>query len=91
MGKRTDDFAVIGYSALGEPLIDSLFSRFAGNLGVSDDLLKLGASYFLRKKSGMVGKVAQAMFVIQLYKFGKVITSGGLNMLGVGASSNDGW
>jgi hypothetical protein len=90
-GKKLDTMAIVGYAALGEPLVDQLFANFAGNLGMSDDLLKLGAGYYLKGKSGLVGKIGMAMFVIQAYKFGKVITSGGLNLLGVGATSNDGW
>jgi len=89
--KKLDEIAVIGYSAVGEPLVDQVFTKFAGNLGMSDDIVKLGAGWFLKKRGGLVGKVGMAMYVIQLYKLGKTVMSGGLGNLFGGSNSNDGW
>jgi len=76
--KGVSELALIGYAVVGENLFDQLTSSV--NVGVSPRIIKIGAGYFLKKKSGIVGQLGTAMYTIELYKLGKDIASGGLNL-----------
>jgi len=67
--------ALLGYAVIGENLFDSLAKNI--NIGIAPNLVKLGAGYFLKKKSGLMGQMGTAMYTIELYKLGKSISSGG--------------
>ena len=72
------ELALIGYAMVGENLFDSLTKNF--NIGISPSLLKIGAGFFLKKKSGLVGQLGTAMYTVELYKLGKQMSTGGLNL-----------
>lgn len=76
--KAVSELALLGYAVVGENLFDQLTSNF--NMGVPPRILKIGAGYFLKKKSGLVGQLGTAMYTIELYKLGKDVASGGLNL-----------
>ena len=87
--KGVSELALIGYAVVGENLFDQLTRNF--NMGISPRILKIGAGYFLKKKSGLVGQLGTAMYTIELYKLGKDISTGGLNLgnlLGNSASAS---
>lgn len=77
--KKLSEVALIGYAVVGENLFDQLTSN-VGIAGLPPRVVKLGAGYMLKKKSGLLGQMGTAMYTIELYKFGKDIASGGLNL-----------
>ena len=76
--KGASELALIGYAVVGENLFDQVTRNF--NMGISPRIIKLGAGYMLKKKSGLVGQLGTAMYTVELYKLGKDIASGGLNL-----------
>lgn len=70
------------YGAVGEPLLDQLASKVG--LGISDDIVKGFAGYFVAKNtSGVVKSMGMAALSIAAYKVGK----SGLTGLFGGAST----
>jgi hypothetical protein len=82
---KINEFAIIATAFL-EPVIDGFVAKFAGSLGGIANILKLVAAYFLKKKGGMVGSIAQTIYVIEIYKLAKGLMGGGLGNLLSGVS-----
>jgi hypothetical protein len=77
--------ATVGYSALGEPILDQLASKLG--LGLSDDLVKGIAGFLIAQNTtGVVSQIGKSAVTISAYKFGKTGLSGIGNLFG--ASSN---
>lgn len=76
----------VGY-AFAEGIIDSFIGKFAGNLSLSSDMIELALGYYLKKRSGIVGSIGNAMFIINLYNVVKSMTGGSFNLLGITTST----
>ena len=79
--KFNKEIGIVAYATIGEPLIDSLASRFS--MGLPADAVKVLLGYFLKKKGGMIGGIGTAMYYISLYGLSKQLLSGGLNLSGI--------
>jgi len=77
--KALSEVALISYAVVGENLFDQLTSNI-GVAGLPPRVVKIGVGYMLKKKSGLLGQMGTAMYTIELYKLGKDIASGGLNL-----------
>jgi len=79
--KKINELAIIGYSAILEPMIDN---KVSGKLGVSTDVIKVLGGFMLKKKSGIVGDIGTAMYISSLYQLGKT----GFSTLGIGQNTS---
>lgn len=65
----------MAYAGIGEPVLDMVASRFG--LGLSDDLVKGVAGYFLAQNTkGVVRQMGKTAMVLSAYKFGQTALSG---------------
>lgn len=79
---KINELAIVATAFL-EPVIDNFVAKFASIAGGLSNILKLVAAYFLKKKGGMIGNIAQTIYIIEIYKLAKGLVSGGLgNLLG---------
>lgn len=85
---KINELAIVA-TAFIEPYVDSIINSFSTVAGGLTNILKLIAAYFLKKKSGMVGSIAQTIYVIEIYKLARGFAGGGLGGLLPGAAGQD--
>ncbi len=73
---KINELAIVA-TALIEPYVDSIINSFSAIAGGLSSIIKLVAAYFLKKKGGMIGSIAQTIYVIEIYKLSKALVSGG--------------